>query len=104
MHQLRPAEAREFAAEHDAQWLDVREPWEYELVHLPDAILIPLQSLPGRVAEMKRDRPVIVYCHHGMRSLMAAQWLEQMGLETVCNLAGGIDAWATELDSSLPRY
>jgi len=84
--------------------LDVREPWEYELCHLPGSLLIPLDQLPARVAELPEDRPLIVICHHGVRSLMAQQFLSRLGLVDVYNLTGGIAAWAHEIDPDMAVY
>jgi rhodanese-related sulfurtransferase len=84
--------------------LDVREPWEIEICHLAGALTIPLQSLPARVGEVPSDRPVVVLCHHGMRSLQAATWLHRAGLVNAVNLAGGIDAWARQIEPSMGVY
>ncbi|HXE30541.1 MAG TPA: rhodanese-like domain-containing protein [Terriglobales bacterium] len=88
------------------RWLDVRESWEYELVHLPDAALLPLGLLPERLAELAQtpEAEIICYCHSGMRSLTAADWLRRAGVARARSLAGGIDQWAREIDPSLPRY
>ena len=84
--------------------LDVREPWEIELGTLPGALTIPLGNLVARVAEVPRDRPVAVMCHHGGRSAQATAWLRQQGFERAMNVAGGIDAWSRAVDPSVPRY
>ena len=84
--------------------LDVREPWERALCHLPDSLHIPLQSLPARVGELDPKRPTVVLCHHGVRSFQAARWLAQRGFAQVANLSGGIDGWAREVDPSMPVY
>lgn len=104
VRQLSPATVREHLADGRGQLLDVREPWEYELARLPGAVLIPLAELPSRLRELDVSEPVIVYCHHGIRSWHAACFLEQQGFEDVSNLAGGIDAWSRELDPAVPRY
>jgi adenylyltransferase/sulfurtransferase len=83
--------------------LDVREPWEHELAALPAARLIPMEELPFRAGELERDREVVVYCHHGIRSAAVVEWLRGLGVAAV-NLAGGIDAWAVRVDPSLHRY
>lgn len=102
---LSPAE---FAAQRDAddswQLLDVREPWEIDIVSLPDSIRIPLAEVPARLAELDRERPVAVLCHAGGRSARAAEYLGGQGFSRVANIAGGINAWSLELDDSLPRY
>jgi rhodanese-related sulfurtransferase len=83
--------------------LDVRDPWEHELVALPGSRLIPLDQLETRADELPTDQEVVVYCHHGMRAAAAVQWLRAQGVPAV-NLRGGIDAWALQVDPSLPRY
>lgn len=102
--QLSPAAVREHLADAGGQLIDVRERWEYDLVHLPDAQLIPLAELPSRLREINPSEPVIVYCHHGIRSWHAACFFVHSGFERVCNLSGGIDAWSREIDPALARY
>jgi len=85
--------------------IDCREPAEHEIVHLEGATLIPMGETPSRVGEIAALKGrVVVYCHHGMRSLQVAQWLRANGVPGVQSLAGGIDAWAVEIDPSAPRY
>lgn len=86
--------------------LDVRQPEEHAFVALPNSTLIPLGELFSRVDEIDdwRDDEVVVYCHHGIRSAQAVAQLRAIGFSNVHNLAGGIDRWASEVDSSLPRY
>ena len=83
--------------------VDVREPWEHELVAIPGARLIPMDELPGRVGELGQEREIVVHCHHGQRSAAVVQWLRRQGISAV-NLRGGIDAWAVEVDPTLRRY
>ena len=85
------------------QRLDVREQWEYDLAHLPGAILIPLGELVERWQELDPDRPLVAYCHHGMRSLSGLRFLMSQGFTDLANLKGGIDAYS-RLDPSVPRY
>lgn len=86
--------------------LDVRQPEEHAFAALPGARLIPLAELPARVAELEawRAEDVVVYCHHGMRSQRAVEWLRQRGFTRLLNLTGGIDRWSLEADPTLPRY
>lgn len=91
------------ALPEEVQRLDVRERWEFELARLPGAILIPLGELADRVDELERSRPVIAYCHHGVRSLHALQILQVAGFAELAHLSGGIDAYS-RLDPSVPRY
>jgi adenylyltransferase/sulfurtransferase len=83
--------------------LDVREPHEYDIVNM-GGYLIPLSELPQRVNELDSAREIVVHCHHGSRSARAVQFLRELGFRKVVNLSGGIDAWAEEIDPSLPRY
>ncbi|TWT96004.1 putative adenylyltransferase/sulfurtransferase MoeZ [Botrimarina colliarenosi] len=85
--------------------VDCREPFEHEVVRLPDACLMPMGTIPSRVAELAAvEGPLVVYCHHGMRSAQTAAWLRENGVPQAQSLAGGVDAWATEIDPTLPRY
>jgi len=84
--------------------LDVREPWEIAICALEGSLNIPMRELPARLAELPRDRPLVVICHRGMRSYQAAAWLRRMGFGNAVNLAGGIDAWGQVIDPAIPSY
>lgn len=84
--------------------LDVREPHEYALADLPDAIKVPLQTLPRNLERVPKDRDLVVYCRSGGRSANAVQFLRQMGYEKAVNLSGGINAWAERIDSTMRKY
>lgn len=86
--------------------LDVRELEEHDLAALPNSTLIPLGQLGFRVDEIEdwKDEEVVVYCHHGIRSLNAIGQLKHFGFTKLRNLAGGIDLWTMEVDPTLPRY
>ncbi len=84
--------------------LDVREQFEYELCRLDQSRLIPLGQLPGRIGELEKDKEIIVYCHVGVRSTQAVAFLRRAGLSNARNMKGGIDAWALQVDSKMPRY
>jgi len=83
--------------------LDVRQPEEFAAAKLEGAVLIPLAELPGRLAALPKGLPVVVMCHHGMRSAHAVHHLREAGIDAV-NLAGGIDAWSREIDQKIPLY
>lgn len=83
--------------------LDVREPAEHQFVNL-GAYLIPMNEVPVRLNEIPRDREVVVHCKAGMRSQRVAEFLVEAGYTKVSNLAGGILAWASEVDPSMPTY
>ena len=84
--------------------LDVRDPWEHEVCMIPDSQLLPMQEVPARWRELPAEADIVVVCHHGMRSLQVAQFLQQAGLTRVYNLSGGIAAWAEQIDPDMPRY
>lgn len=88
--------------------LDVREPWELERASLSlpgtRTVCIPMQQIPARLHELPASQPILGLCHHGVRSLQVVAFLEREGCEHVYNIAGGIDAWAREVDASVPTY
>lgn len=85
--------------------LDVREPWETEVARIDGAKFIPMGDVPSRAhQELNPDEPIVVLCHHGVRSLNVANWLRQQGFEQAQSMRGGIDRWAREVDSRVPVY
>lgn len=84
--------------------LDVREPWEFDTCRIPGAQLVPMRSVPARLAEIDRGAEVVVICHHGGRSFQVGMFLEQSGYAHVTNLQGGVDGWAREVDPAMPTY
>jgi rhodanese-related sulfurtransferase len=84
--------------------LDVREDWEREAARLAGTLDIPMMEIPQRLAELPRDRDIVVMCHGGMRSLKVAQFLAQNGFDRVSNLTGGIHAWAQDVDPGVGTY
>ena len=102
---VRPAElAAEIGAGTAPVILDVREPWEWEVVHLEGAVHVPLGELPSRLAELDPRAAIVTVCHHGVRSRRAQELLSAAGFARVRNLAGGIDAWAEEVAPGMGRY
>ena len=84
--------------------IDVREPHEHEIAHIDGAVLVPLGELPDRLGELDGHHEIVTHCHHGARSLKALEILKAAGFSKVRSLRGGIDAWAVNVDPSLPRY
>jgi adenylyltransferase/sulfurtransferase len=84
--------------------LDVREPYEWAIARLPDARLLPLDSLPDAVSTLDPGAELVVYCHHGIRSAAAVAWLRERGFRGARNLTGGIDRWSREIDPAMRRY
>ncbi|WP_018412767.1 rhodanese-like domain-containing protein [Methyloversatilis thermotolerans] len=86
------------------QLLDVREQQEWAICHIDGARLMPMNTVPSQIDALDPDQPVVCVCHHGGRSMQVAMFLERNGFGQVYNLAGGVDAWATQVDNSMPRY
>jgi rhodanese-related sulfurtransferase len=85
--------------------IDVREPEEHALCHIDDARLIPMRNIPQHLSELDDDGPpIVVFCHHGVRSLSVVDWLRRQGVDNCQSMAGGIDLWSLQVDFSVPRY
>jgi len=94
----------EWRGNPDLVVIDVREPHEHEIAHIDGAVLVPLGELPDRLGELDGHQEIVTHCHHGARSLKALEILKAAGFSKVRSLRGGIDAWAVNVDPSLPRY
>lgn len=105
---LRPLELQKHlrSAAEAPLLLDVREPWEFAICHLASSILVPMNSVPAAVTNGKlpKEREIVVICHHGIRSRQVAMYLQHMGYERVINLAGGVQAWAQDIDRDMATY
>jgi len=86
--------------------LDCRTPEEHATAKIAGAVLLPMQELPARIGELEawKMKPIIVHCHHGVRSLRVTHWLRERGFAAVSSMQGGIDAWSTDVDPGVPRY
>jgi rhodanese-related sulfurtransferase len=84
--------------------LDVREAYERRVASIDPSLHIPMQEVPQRLAEIPRDKELIIYCHTGTRSMMVAGFLAGQGWKSVANLSGGIDAWSRRVNPRVPRY
>lgn len=92
-------------AREPVRLIDVREPFELQLGHLEDAESIPMRSIPANLGMLEDDdRPIVVMCHHGVRSLQVVCWLREQGVENCTSMTGGIDRWSLEIDPAVPRY
>jgi rhodanese-related sulfurtransferase len=85
-------------------FVDVREKWEHDVSHIEGAMLIPLREIPANLAAFEEAEEVVLFCHHGMRSLDAAAWLRSQGVAGARSMAGGIERWSVEIDPRVPRY
>lgn len=88
----------------EVQLVDVRDDWELGIAALPGALHIPLPQLPASLDALDPARPVVLLCHHGMRSLQAAIWLRQQGFGGATSVAGGIDTWSRRIDPAVRTY
>ena len=87
--------------------IDVREPQEYAVARIEGSELIPMRTVPAALGQLdaKADEAtLIVFCHHGVRSLNVVHWLREQGVEACQSMAGGIDAWSLTIDQSVARY
>lgn len=87
--------------------IDVREVQEHQIARIGDSELIPMRTVPAALSSLEEKADsglVVVFCHHGMRSLQVVNWLRQNGLEACQSMAGGIDLWSIDIDPAVPRY
>lgn len=84
--------------------LDVREPWEFHICHIDGAELVPMREVPAALGRLDREQPLVVICHHGIRSQQVALFLDYHGFTQVLNLQGGIAAWARDVDPTMHTY
>jgi molybdopterin/thiamine biosynthesis adenylyltransferase/rhodanese-related sulfurtransferase len=101
---IEPVElARQLQTREEVELVDVREPWEWEIARIGTPRLLAMNDLPRALSTLDAGRELIIYCHHGVRSGMAAEWLRAHGYKAR-NLAGGIDRWSREVDPAVRRY
>jgi adenylyltransferase/sulfurtransferase len=84
--------------------IDVREPHEVEICRIAGSEPIPMRQIPEHLATLPKDKHLLIQCHHGARSLRVTEYLRAHGYPAVSNIAGGIDAWAEQIDPAMPRY
>jgi len=97
--------ARALTKREKLRLIDVREPEEFAICKINGAELIPMSELPNRVRDiLSSTEPVVLYCHHGVRSEYAMRWLHARGAQNIGHLEGGIDAWAERIAPDMPRY
>ncbi len=107
IQQIQPAAVKaKLDAGEPVGLVDCRQPEEYALCRIEGSTLIPLGELRERAGEIAPadGSLVVVYCHHGVRSLTGAMMLMQAGMTNVASMAGGIEAWSVQVDPSVPRY
>ncbi len=105
-YEITPEEVNKLAQRGEAfELIDVREPWEFDIARVEGAKLMPMGDVPNRAhQELDPDDHIVVYCHHGVRSMKVTAWLRQQGFEKAQSMAGGIDSWARTVDLKVPLY
>ena len=84
--------------------IDVRESWEHDIAKIENAELIPMGNIPLKLDSLNPEKPYVIFCHHGLRSMKVALFLKQNGFSEVFNLLGGIEAWRQQVDDSISSY
>jgi rhodanese-related sulfurtransferase len=106
--EISPREVQQRIGAGDKLFLiDVREPNEFALARIDGGELIPMRTVPAELSRLDGQADqgtLIVYCHHGVRSLNVVNWLRQQGVDGCQSMAGGIDRWSIEIDPTVPRY
>jgi rhodanese-related sulfurtransferase len=104
--EITPAEVRALLdAGVPLRLIDVREPAEHAICHIEGGTLIPMQSVPQRMDELNDcEERIVLFCHHGVRSLSVADWLRRQGVDNCQSMSGGIDLWSASIDPAVPRY
>jgi adenylyltransferase/sulfurtransferase len=85
-------------------FVDVREKWEFDTSWIEGAVLLPMREIPANLAKFEQADQIILFCHHGIRSLDAAAWLRSQDVAGAKSMAGGIDRWSAEIDPGVARY
>lgn len=104
MRTITATELQQYLQDNKPVLLDVREPSEHEICQIDNSLLIPMGDITARIQELDEEDEIICICHHGMRSLQVAMYLESQGFGNMVNLTGGIEAWACEAQPDMPRY
>jgi len=106
MRELTASELSDYLgnAERKPLLLDVREPWEFDKARIEGSKLVPMRHIGEHLHALDSDDEIVVICHHGIRSRVVCRFLESEGFSNVINLAGGVAAWARDVDRQMPTY
>jgi rhodanese-related sulfurtransferase len=103
--EINPQELRQRQERNEELFLlDVREPWERQTAWIEPSRHIPMADIPSSLCDLDPEKHIVVYCHHGVRSLNVTDWLRKQGYEKVQSMSGGIDRWSVQIDPQVPRY
>jgi rhodanese-related sulfurtransferase len=104
MQRFSAQQLAEYLKHNQPQLIDVREPWEYDICHLPNSILLPMRQVPSSLERFQSAQESVIICHHGIRSLQVANFLAMQDINNTINLDGGVAAWARDVDPEMPVY
>ena len=104
MQRMNAPQLADYLADAKPLLLDVREPWEFEICHIDGSINLPMSQVPQQLERFEAAPEIVVICHHGIRSLQVAGYLQQSFEGKLINLDGGVDAWAREVDPGMALY
>jgi len=104
--EITPADVQsKLASGEPLRLVDCREPGEFDICNIAGARLVPMNSIRMHLQDFDDDGPpIVVYCHHGVRSLAVVDWLRRQGIPNCQSMSGGIDLWSLTVDRSVPRY
>ncbi len=103
-YEIEPNDVKAKLVGGDIVLVDVREGWERDVATIQPSRHIPMGDVPARLQELDPEDHIIVYCHHGVRSMNVTAWLRQQGFENVQSMRGGIDLWSKTVDPKVPLY
>jgi rhodanese-related sulfurtransferase len=103
-YEIEPGEAKAMLVGGDVVFVDVRETWERDVAAIQPSRHVPMGDVPARIQELDPEDHIIVFCHHGVRSMNVTAWLRQQGFEKVQSMRGGIDRWSKTVDPKVPLY
>lgn len=104
MQRYSAQELAEYLEQHQPRLIDVREPWEFEICHIQNSILLPMAQVPGQLDIFRQFDESVIICHHGIRSMQVINYLAHRGIHNTINLDGGVEAWARYVDFNMPTY
>ncbi len=104
MQRFKAPQLAEYLTHADPLLLDVREPWEFEICRIDGSVNLPMSQIPAQLERLEDAAEIVLICHHGIRSLQVAGYLQRMLDGSLINLDGGVDAWAREVDPDMALY
>ena len=104
MQRFSATQLADYLKTHQPRLIDVREPWEFDICHIDGSELLPMSRLPEQLEQFHQSTEYVIICHHGIRSMQVINFLHHHHIQNTINLDGGVDAWAREVDLSMPVY